>query len=452
MTEVIGFSCRKVLRPNAWWFTFERMSEPGVIDLRDWRNPMPPAARLTLLEHAQPGPQVVAALAEFDPRTLDDFSQVLLLKALERQRHWLDGIEQPAIAAVAGERGEKDWGREEVAAALNVSKLTAGKRVDVARMLDGPLHLTRAALQAGLISYWHAAHLAEQLAALPVDVALEVEALALPKAIGVNGRPGEGLAAFRRTVERAILTVDADYAERQRKDTRSDRRVTSWSTGNGTASVLAEGLDADAAAKLMAAIRARADQIGADDPRTLDQKMADSLVGLADATLAAANGGKGAQVVTSIVIDFDTWAGMNNNPAHMDGTGPIPAELARRISADGVFRRLIYDPTTGHLLDSTPHTYRPGAALKQCLIDRSRICDHPGCNRQAAHCDIDHTIRWADGGTTTRANLGPGCGRDHPLRHEGGWKLARQPDGTTTWTSPAGHTYLKPPWDYRPLR
>ncbi|HVE98484.1 MAG TPA: hypothetical protein VNA12_04820, partial [Mycobacteriales bacterium] len=62
-----------------------------------------------------------------------------------------------------------------------------------------------------------------------------------------------------------------------------------------------------------------------------------------------------------------------------------------------------------------------------------------------------HTIRWADGGDTTRANTGVPCTRDHPLRHDGGWRVTRQPDGTATWTSPAGHTYRKPPWDYRPL-
>ncbi|HVE98127.1 MAG TPA: hypothetical protein VNA12_03010, partial [Mycobacteriales bacterium] len=125
------------------------MSERAVVDLRDWRNAMPVAARLTLLTHATPGPETLAALAEYDPASLGDFEQVLLVKALERQRHWLDGLQQPAIAAVAGDRGTHDWGREELAAALTLSKQTAGKRADVARMLSGPLHLTLSALQGG---------------------------------------------------------------------------------------------------------------------------------------------------------------------------------------------------------------------------------------------------------------------------------------------------------------
>jgi hypothetical protein len=75
----------------------------GVVDLRDWRNPMPAAARLTLLEHAAPGPEVVAAVAGIDPQTLGEFEQVQLLRIIERQRHWLDAVQQPALAAVAGD-------------------------------------------------------------------------------------------------------------------------------------------------------------------------------------------------------------------------------------------------------------------------------------------------------------------------------------------------------------
>ncbi len=132
-------------------------------------------------------------------------------------------------------------------------------------------------------------------------------------------------------------------------------------------------------------------------------------------------------------------------------TGPIPAPYARELAAGGALRRLITDPQTGHLLDSSPSSYRPSAALARHVVDRDRVCGHPHCNRPAVTCDLDHTVRWTDGGPTTRANLGPGCGPDHDLRHDGGWQIRRDPDGTAHWTSPAGHAYRKPPWDYRPL-
>jgi hypothetical protein len=37
-----------------------------------------------------------------------------------------------------------------------------------------------------------------------------------------------------------------------------------------------------------------------------------------------------------------------------------------------------------------------------------------------------------------------GRGSTH-LKHDCGWHLQRQPDGTYTWISPAGQTYDKPP-------
>ena len=428
------------------------MIESAVIDLRDWRNPMPAAARLTLLSTAPPGPDVVEALAELDAETLGEFEQVLLLQAIERQRHWLDALQQPVLAAVAGERDDHDWGREEVAAALTLSKLTAGRRVGAARMLAGPLTRTLDALRAGQISYWHAAHLAAETEGLAVDVALEVESLALPSAIGRDGCPGEGLAAFRRTVTRALLEADVEQIEKNRKGFRSDRRVEMWPTPGGTATITAEGINADVAARIMATLRARADKVGADDTRTVEQRMADAFGDVFDDALTSMNGGKKAKAITSLVLDFATFAGLAEHPGYLDGYGWIPAELARLIAADSEFRRLLTDPLTGHLLDATPRTYRPSKAMRDYLVDRSRVCDHPNCNRPASSCDIDHTVRFVDGGPTTRANTGPGCGRDHPLRHEGGWKLAREPDGTASWTSPAGHTYRKPPWDYRPLK
>ena len=42
-------------------------------------------------------------------------------------------------------------------------------------------------------------------------------------------------------------------------------------------------------------------------------------------------------------------------------------------------------------------------------------------------------------------NLQPLCARHHHLKHEAGWSVRREPDGTTTWTSPTGHTYTRPP-------
>jgi hypothetical protein len=136
----------------------------------------------------------------------------------------------------------------------------------------------------------------------------------------------------------------------------------------------------------------------------------------------------------------------DDKPGLLDGHGPIPASLARRIAADptGTWRRLVTDPH-GRLLDYGRTTYRPPADLADFVTARDATCRFPNCARPAARCDLDHHIPWHRGGTTSAANLGPLCSRHHHLKHEAGWRIRRRDDGTTEWTSPTRHRYLTPP-------
>ncbi|HKC29273.1 MAG TPA: hypothetical protein VKB75_14765, partial [Jatrophihabitans sp.] len=43
------------------------------------------------------------------------------------------------------------------------------------------------------------------------------------------------------------------------------------------------------------------------------------------------------------------------------------------------------------------------------------------------------------------ANLQPLCSRHHHLKHEAGWSVEREIDGSTTWISPSNRSYVKPP-------
>ncbi|MGF9660231.1 HNH endonuclease signature motif containing protein, partial [Arthrobacter crystallopoietes] len=64
-----------------------------------------------------------------------------------------------------------------------------------------------------------------------------------------------------------------------------------------------------------------------------------------------------------------------------------------------------------------------------------------GCSRSSDHCELDHTIGWADGGSTDTANLGPECKRHHRLKTETDWNLQQPNQGEFDWTSPAGIGY-----------
>ena len=58
-----------------------------------------------------------------------------------------------------------------------------------------------------------------------------------------------------------------------------------------------------------------------------------------------------------------------------------------------------------------------------------------------------HAEAWTDGGDTNPANLAAPCARHHNAKHDAGWQVKHRQDGTKTWTSPTGHTYIRAPDD-----
>jgi uncharacterized protein DUF222 len=151
----------------------------------------------------------------------------------------------------------------------------------------------------------------------------------------------------------------------------------------------------------------------------------------------------------NVTVSLATLLGLDDQAGDLDGYGPIPAELARRIAADesGTWRRLVTDPL-GHLIDYGQTTYRPPQHLRDFVNARDRECVGIGCHRQAQRCDHDHTVPFSQGGSTSASNLSPQCQRHHYLKHHADWHNHRNPDGTTTWTSPSGRSYTKPAPEY----
>ncbi|MBO0609233.1 HNH endonuclease signature motif containing protein [Myceligenerans salitolerans] len=139
-------------------------------------------------------------------------------------------------------------------------------------------------------------------------------------------------------------------------------------------------------------------------------------------------------------------------PGILDGFGPIPADHAARIAADGTWRRLLTDPASGVLTDYSTRTYAPGVTLRAAVTARDRTCTFPGCDRPAAtggrpaldldHIepfDKDHRCRPGERGQTRADNLHPLCRRHHNLKTHANWQVTRDPDtGTTRWTAPTG--------------
>ncbi len=392
-----------------------------------------------------PGPDAVAGLSLLDPGVLSHAGRVDVLVALERHLAWLAGVQAQVLAAMAADDGSEDrWVREEVGCALRLSALTAQRRLAVAETLTGALAETGRALHRGRIGYLHAMTLAEATYPLDPQVATAVQARVLPRA------GGQTLAEFKRSVRRAVHTLNPARVEEQRAHAMSERRVCVTAREDGMAELWAL-LPAEGAAAVMAAVDCLASVTSATDLRTADQRRADALVDLGIAALHDPHLPKaqGMRPSIHVTVAVSTLLGLDEQPGELAGHGPIPASVARHLAADqtGTWRRLLTDPATGHLLDYGHTTYRPPRDLTEYVIARDQTCTFPGCARAAAHCDIDHRIPYNKGGNTTPENLAALCRRHHRLKHEADWKLDRQAEGSYHWTSPTRHTYQSQPPD-----
>jgi hypothetical protein len=172
--------------------------------------------------------------------------------------------------------------------------------------------------------------------------------------------------------------------------------------------------------------------------RTMAQLRADVLADL----LTGTGGQPKVGVSVALTIPVMTLLGHTTEPALLEGVGPIDIDTARRLCATApTLTRLLTDPVTGSVLHMDPCQYRPTAALKRWLAIQQVTCDFPGCGRRAAHCDLDHTHPWADGGHTTADNLNHRCRKHHTMKHETKWRVQRPPGSErAVWTSPTGYT------------
>jgi hypothetical protein len=90
----------------------------------------------------------------------------------------------------------------------------------------------------------------------------------------------------------------------------------------------------------------------------------------------------------------------------------------------------------------------PGSKLRHLTEVRYATCTGPACRRPAATCDFEHNVPYEAGGLTCLCNGGPKCRHDHRLKQDPRWKVEQHPDGTFTWTTPAGRRYTTEPTRY----
>ncbi len=193
-----------------------------------------------------------------------------------------------------------------------------------------------------------------------------------------------------------------------------------------------------------------------EEPRTLTQLRADVATELLLTGGGGAGGGGGGgpqedrfagiRPTVFVTVPVLTLLGHSDEPATLDGYGPIDPDTARRLTAQAPsLFRLLTDPETGDLLALSKDCYRLPRRLRRFLRLRDETCRFPGCNRKAVHSDLDHTIAKEHGGPNTAANLAHLCRKHHRLKHLTGWSVEQLDHGVLRWTSPTGHQYTSEP-------
>ncbi len=354
----------------------------------------------------------------------------------------------------------------ELACALRLPERTMETQIALSQALIHTLPDTFRALQAGTISYRHASVLADQSFTLNPEDRAALEKAVLPGAGDlIVSRFAHKTRTMRERLDPASITV------RHQKSV-ADRAVFFDPAPDGMA-YLSAFLPAGQAQAICTRLTGTARGLQrADEPRTLTQLKADVLTDLildrdepdsegaesTDGSAGAASGSgthhrskhrRGIKADVVILVPALTLLGRSDEPAVLEGYGPIDLDTARELAGTSTgWLRVLTHPETGAFLSVGRHRYTPPAGLRAALRLRDATCRYPGCTRAAADCDIDHSIPfWENGhrGETNLTNLASLCPKNHRDKHDIGWSYSHDDTGTLTWTSPTGHVYTTEP-------
>jgi len=366
----------------------------------------------------------------------------------------------------------------DIGCVLALGPRAAGSFLATSHALTTGLPRTLAALQAGTISWQHAVVMADETAGLdPVGAAaLEAHFLDPEAPDAARGCPAGELPAHRfrakartwreRHHAESIEERHAKGVAERRVEFRPDRDGMAW---------LSVCLPADQAQAGWNRLTAMARSLqGPDEPRTLTQLRADTFAaavltsGTSNASGTRGSGSftEGAGAVRDrvqspiraqvlVTVPVCALLGVSDEPAVLDGYGPVSASMARRLVADGAgsFYRVLVDPRDGAPLEIGRTSYRVTKAMRAWLRMRDGKCPFPGCSNNSLDTEADHLLAWHKGGTTGTSNLGQPCPKHHKLRHSTGWKptpaTKNEPPG---WTSPTGRHYQSEHLDWEPPR
>jgi hypothetical protein len=357
----------------------------------------------------------------------------------------------------------------ELAAAIGETKHRVNSRLHLVRQLKRVLPQVWELVAAGRLDVYQAGEvIAEELAVVEDKTllpAIEDKLVAeLEQSVPADATRGDGVGlvgvnptATRRFVRRLAAAAQPQVTEKRFQRGYAQRRVcTSAGETHGMGELwMSHSVDRIAGIGHRLGLLARA--LPADDPRSMEQRMADLAADILEGRVVADTptslledgaeprlraGAVRRRVQLNITVPIQTLFGLSEAPGETLTGEVVPAGLARTLAADpdSVWYRMLTD--AGRFVELSTDSYTPTAAQARTVVARDRTCVGVGCTKPADACDLDHSRAHRGGGATREGNLGPACRGDHALKdNAGGCTLRQGRPGVFSWTYPSGHTY-----------
>ncbi|MGW4332481.1 HNH endonuclease [Rhodococcus koreensis] len=409
---------------------------------------------------------VIAFLAEVPKldRDIDDATRIDVLRALEEVKAACAGVQARVTAdldaSIRAERANRNVplpqrGRgiaNQVALARRDSPFRGGRHLGMAIALVHEMPCTLALLERGLLSEWRATILVRETACLTREDRTAIDHLLCGDPATLDGLGDQAVCA---KVRAAAAEFDAEAVVRRARKAVSDRRVTSRPAPDTMAYVSALLPVAEGVA-VHATLARDADSIlAAGDERTRSQIMADLLVSRVTGTCHTATT---PPITVNLVISDRALLDSGSEPAHVQGYGPVPAELAGHWIAEAVqaaidpatgnatrvnLRRLYANPQSGALTATESQARCFPAGLARLIDLRDRTCRTPWCDAPIRH--HDHIRPRESEGPTTAHNGAGLCAACNYAKQGAGWNATprQRPGGLhhIEVYTPTGHRY-----------
>ena len=374
-------------------------------------------------------------LAELpDARIEEDFAELhRAIKLLDAERlRRLAEIDRRGLFERDGHLSAASW----LAMRFRVGWGAAREQVRVARGLER-MSRTRRALETGDVSMSAVRVLASAHAAEPesfVDAEVSLVEAAKRHSIGDLQRV---VAFWRDRVARDGATDGSAEAMRARGRLHASVSLGGMVRDDGD-------LDPESGESLLTALRAVLDtdaRSGDREDRNPAQRRADALGEICRQWLDGSDRPRVAGERPHLTVTVGAQAldaSLTAEGGELDHTGPVGAELVRRLACDASVQRVVMGPRS-EPLDVGRRTAVVPPAIRRAVIVRDGHCRFPGCDRPQAWCDSHHVVHWSDGGATALSNLLLLCRRHHGMVHRtGGFGLElidgrpvfRRPDGS----------------------